>query len=83
MSELDVQRTLGAHEAQLAELRQWRWDLEARIDKRLESMDGKLDAMHDAIVTAHGWWRALMMMGSLATAIAGGMLWVYHVIIRR
>lgn len=82
MSDLDVQRTLGAHEAQLSELRQWRIDLESRLDKRLESMDKKLDEVHDAVTTAKGWWRALAMMGSLATAIAGVMLWMYHVLIK-
>lgn len=74
----EIQRMLGAHEAQISELKEWRTDFAARMDTRLSRMDGKLEDILTGVNSARGGWRMLAMLAAAASAIGAIVATVYH-----
>lgn len=81
----DVQRTLGAHEARLTRLEADNLDLrktitdfrtEVRADAAATSV--KLGAIHDAVTSFKGGWKALGAVGGIVTIISGVAIALYH-----
>lgn len=56
----EVDRELGALDARLA-----------HVEKSVDSMERKLGEVHDAIVTARGQWKALVVLISAAAGLSG------------
>ncbi len=89
MSDPDVERTLGAHEARLNRLEldaiESRRSLsEFRAEWKADSalMSGRLAIIHDAVTSARGGWKALAAIGALVAIMASGITAVYHMLWR-
>lgn len=82
MSEADVQRFLGAHDARLIELERWRGALEAKIDLRLDRLEDRVGAIHEAVTSARGGWRVLAWLAAAAAAVSGIVNALYHLAVK-
>lgn len=56
----EIHRELGALDARLA-----------HVEKSTDKMSGKIDEVHDAIVTARGQWKALVFLTGAAATLGG------------
>ena len=59
----DIQRELGAHEARLD-----------HIERRLETIDSKLDRVVIATERVRGGWQVLVSVGGIAGAVGAGIV---------
>jgi len=65
MSEADLHRDLGRLEGKVGGLED---QIEAQ-NERLGEMQRKVDVVHDAIVSAKGGWKTLVIVGGIGAAI--------------
>lgn len=64
MSDTDVQRTLGAHDADIK-----------NIKDRVEKIDANVDAIRSAVDQGKGGWKVIMWLGSVSGAMGGLIGW--------
>lgn len=79
MSEqITIDRALGNLDARMTAMEDRMTSWEKRSDLRLDRMEGSLNDVHAAVISARGSWRAIAWIASVAGVVAAGLTAVIH-----
>lgn len=78
MSDQSVDFQLGALSARADQMEARQAALEATIDRRLSTIESRVNVVHDVITSGKGGWKAMTVLGAFAAAVSGFVLAILH-----